>query len=147
MRSGLTSEIATGFNASSANEMSTASALLKKLGYTDSVHWTFSVPFACIHMSPNHYPDFATAASELWSHFGSMRQNFSDMIATNHHRCVAKVAAIAASHARIWRGLAERHLPATISGGKEDDNSWFLILEDDVKFCPRWLQRLQKEIH
>jgi len=136
-----------GFDAAAGNDLADAQSFLKTLGYTDSVHWTFSVPFACIHMSPNHSPDFATAASELWSHLGSMRQNFDDMLATDNHRCVAKVAAIAASHARIWRDLAEHRLPKTLPSGGEDDDAWFLILEDDVEFCPQWLHRLEKEIH
>mmetsp|Transcript_83605 Transcript_83605/g.159521 ORF Transcript_83605/g.159521 Transcript_83605/m.159521 type:complete len:438 (+) Transcript_83605:78-1391(+) len=147
MLDGIPSETVLGFNASAPEEKVEAISFLSSIGYTQSVHWLFSVPFACLHTSPHTSPTLSYFFAEMWSHLGNIRQNFTELVATDSHACVAKVVGIAASHARIWKDLAEYRLPQPNGQHQEDDeDKWFLILEDDVLLCPEWLRRLKEEL-
>lgn len=147
MLDGIPAETVIGFNASAPEEKVDAISFLSEVGYTQSVHWLFSVPFACLHTSPHTSPTLSYFFAEAWSHLGHVRQNFTELVATDSHACVAKVVGIAASHARIWKDLAEYRLPQNDGPNRfEDEDKWFLILEDDVILCPEWLRRLKEEL-
>lgn len=144
---GVPSEVFKGFDAKKSTALASALQLLNSTGYTRSLHWTFSVPFACIHMSPNTKPDWSGATAEFINHLGTASSNLEEMIASDSHGCVAKVVGIGASHAHLWQELADGRLPVMGSTPmRSDEDKWFLILEEDAVFCPHWLRRLEQEL-
>jgi len=137
---GVHPEMHMGFDGRTERGKASAMSFLTKYGYTKRLHPSFSIPFACMHTSPNHAPKFGQALAEVWSGLWRGSSTLSEMLKNDQHNCVAKVVSIAAGHASVWKSIAEREENADAAKG------WYLIAEDDVSFCPGWLQRLSKEL-
>eukprot|EP00747_Dinoflagellata_sp_TGD_P162811 gnl/TRDRNA2_/TRDRNA2_180821_c0_seq1.p1 gnl/TRDRNA2_/TRDRNA2_180821_c0~~gnl/TRDRNA2_/TRDRNA2_180821_c0_seq1.p1 ORF type:complete len:449 (+),score=68.65 gnl/TRDRNA2_/TRDRNA2_180821_c0_seq1:35-1381(+) len=149
---GIPSEPLIGFDARKETELSAGVHLLRHFGHGFTVHPSFSVPFACVHTSPNHAPNISNALEELWHEFTSPLHHLLDdsgtaqasqgleaLLAKDSHGCVAKVAAVAASHVQVWRELAAKT-------DTPEDDEWWLVLEDDVALCPHFLARLKHDL-
>lgn len=129
-----------GYDGRTKKGEAAALSYLQKLGYTKRLHPSFSIPFACMHTSPNNPPHIGVSLSELWGNLWHDSSTLEEMLENDKHNCVAKVVGVAAGHASIWKSIAER------KEDEKDKDGWYLILEDDVSFCPGWLQRLEKEL-
>ncbi|CAE7615064.1 unnamed protein product [Symbiodinium pilosum] len=129
-----------------ASEVLEALQLLKEYGNAASLHSTVSNWMVCMHTSPGKPPNLGAAMSELWSNlFRPSPQNVDELLEHDHHGCVPKVIAIAAAHVRLWRDLASGKLPVQEDASLESD-PWYLVMEDDVIFCPGWRERMQREL-
>jgi len=136
---GVPSEIVKGFNGSSRSELDAALELLTKYGNTGSLHDTVSNWALCMHMSPGKGPNMWAAFMEILRSFFHRRpQNVPELLGNDRHGCVPKPIAIAATHLRLWQDLATRT--------EEAEDPWYLVMEDDVAFCPNWRTRMLKEM-
>lgn len=112
-------------------------------------------------MSPGTPPRVGAALHELVGkvlHGGP--GNVQQMLDKDHHHCVPKMVAIAASHVRLWEALADGSLPAggraPAAGGPapraageaegEGGDPWYLVMEDDAALCPGWRERMEAEL-
>eukprot|EP00440_Ansanella_granifera_P069456 gb/GFBE01075355.1/.p1 GENE.gb/GFBE01075355.1/~~gb/GFBE01075355.1/.p1 ORF type:complete len:395 (+),score=50.53 gb/GFBE01075355.1/:1-1185(+) len=145
-------EMVRGYNGSNPVEVDEALELLTRYGHGGSLHPTVKNWMVCMHTSPGKAPDLWSAFSELFRsllHWRSPR-NVSELLHRDAHNCVAKVIAIAAAHVRLWRDLADGTLPAQspqmLSAPAADKDPWYLVMEDDVTFCPGWRQRMLEEL-
>lgn len=136
---GVPSEMVKGFNGSSLSDLNDSLALLTKYGNAGSLHSTVSNWALCMHMSPGKGPRLGAAFTELLrSLFNRSPRNVTELLQNDRHDCVPKPIAIAATHIRLWQDLATR----TVAG----EDPWYLVMEDDVAFCPNWRDRMLKEM-
>lgn len=166
---GVSSEPVWGFNANSPPELTAALQLLKEYNNTDHIHGTVTNWEACMHMAPGTPPHVMAALSEFAS--GLLEhtpRNVDELLGRDRHNCVPKMVAIAASHVRLWKDLAEGRLPTgaswredaarivaatnatslegAASADGEAGDPWYLVMEDDSALCPGWRQRMLQEL-
>jgi len=150
-----------GYRGKETEDLKQAMRLLQKYNNTDHLHETVGNFLACLHMSPGTPPRIGAALRELISkvlHGGP--GNVQQMLDHDHHHCVPKMVAIAASHVRLWEGLADGSVPAgspdepagplSRTAAEVQDNAsedpWYLVMEDDAALCPGWRQRMEAEV-
>mmetsp|Transcript_79925 Transcript_79925/g.212118 ORF Transcript_79925/g.212118 Transcript_79925/m.212118 type:complete len:405 (-) Transcript_79925:130-1344(-) len=144
---GVSAEPFWGYNGKEQKDIDEALSLLRKYNNSEHLHETVGNFLACLHMSPGTPPRIGSAFHELISrvlHRGP--GNVQEMLAKDHHHCVPKMVAIAASHVRLWEGLANGSLPTASEPDGEGEDPWFLIMEDDAALCPGWRQRMELEV-
>mmetsp|Transcript_112307 Transcript_112307/g.349953 ORF Transcript_112307/g.349953 Transcript_112307/m.349953 type:complete len:418 (-) Transcript_112307:170-1423(-) len=142
-----------GYRGTDPEELQEAMRLLRKYNNTDHLHETVGNFLACLHMSPGTPPRLGAAFRELISkvlHGGP--GNVQQMLDRDHHHCVPKMVAIAASHVRLWERLADGSIPSDTpdrsgAGAKDgEDDPWYLVMEEDAALCPGWRQRMATEL-
>jgi len=144
---GVPAEMVRGYDGRMPSEVIEALQLLKEYGNAASLHSTVSNWMVCMHTSPGKPPNLGAAMSELWSNLFRMSpRNDDELLQHDHHGCVPKVIAIAAAHVRLWRDLASGKLPTQGASSEGDPDPWYLVMEDDVVFCPGWRERMQREL-
>lgn len=145
---GVESEMVHGYNGSNTAQVAQALQLLKHYGHGGSLHETVNNWMLCLHTSPGKPPHLAATFSELVRslfHWHGPR-TVDELLERDAHGCVGKVIAIAAAHVRLWRDLADGTLPAQDGAAPADEDPWYLVMEDDVTFCPGWRSRMLQEL-
>jgi len=145
---GVESEMVHGYNGTSDAEVAQALKLLRHYGHAGSLHDTVSNWFVCMHTSPGKPPHLGAALSELlrsFFHWHSPR-TVDELLQRDSHGCVGKVIAIAAAHVRLWRDIADGSLPSQGRAAAPGEDPWYLVMEDDVSFCPGWRSRMLQEL-
>jgi len=153
---GVPSEAFWGFNGKNNSELNLALELLRRYNNTDKLHQTLGNFLACMHMSPGTAPHIRAAVVEaLRKLVHRTPWNVDDLLRQDRHHCVPKMVAIAATHVRLWERLASGELSGdgqanqtgeVGSGNSTEDDTWYLVMEDDAALCPGWRERMAADL-
>lgn len=141
---GVATEPFWGFNGRMPEELDKALAFLQELNLTRVPRMWNNFIF-CAHMAPGTKPvirkHLHVLARDLYN--GHYR-TIDDMLEHDVDHCMNKTLSAVASHLHLWQGLADGSLASPSVGDEEDP--WYLILENDASLCPGWRQRMEAEM-